>query len=112
MRSGNIRIWASIVASVVLCALPALASDGPSLESRVRAAFLFNFVQFTEWPAGTFANDGDPIVIGVLKPDPLEGALETAVAGKTINNRKVIVKYLKEGDDLSGCQLLYISNAN
>jgi hypothetical protein len=42
----------------------------PARKYQVKAAFLFNFVQFAEWPTGAFAGDLAPIRIGVLGDDP------------------------------------------
>src|SRR5688572_20007690 len=48
-------------------------------EYQVKAVFLFNFVQFVDWPATAFPSPDAPIRIGVLGVDPFSGALEAAV---------------------------------
>jgi len=53
-------------------------------EYRIKAAFLYNFAKFVEWPAQAFKSPSDPIVIGVLGTDPFGDALAEAVAGKTL----------------------------
>jgi hypothetical protein len=88
----------------------ALAADAPSVENQVKSAFIINFIQFTEWPEGTFSKSDDPIVIGVIGPDAMEAALSTAIAGKTIHARKLVVKHMT-ASTLSGCHVLYIGSA-
>jgi hypothetical protein len=51
------------------------------LEYRVKAAFLYNFALFTEWPEGTFSDDDSAIVFVVLGEDPFGSILDKTVAG-------------------------------
>src|SRR5579872_4762986 len=78
---------------------------------QVEAVFLFYFSQFVDWPAGAFAGERSPIVIGVLGDDPFDGSLDQAVAGERVNGRPIIVRRLKSIADATGCQILYISSS-
>jgi hypothetical protein len=78
-------------------------------EYRVKAAFLFNFAKFVEWPAGAFNGPGDPITICAFG-NPFGGLLEQTIDGKQINERKLIVRQLSDGADVpAGCTILFIS---
>src|ERR1051325_6362323 len=61
-------------------------------EYPVKAAFLFNFAKFVEWPAVTFKNPEDPITICVLGQNPFGTALEDVVRNKTVANRPFVVR--------------------
>ena len=39
-------------------------------EYQIKAAFLYNFAQFTQWPTNAFAGPDKPLVIGILGADP------------------------------------------
>jgi hypothetical protein len=84
-------------------------------EYEVKAAFLYNFIKFVEWPASAFEGKNSPIVIGVLGSDPFldtssaTNYLEDAIAGKTIEDRRIVVLHLERASDLSSCQLLFVS---
>jgi hypothetical protein len=80
-------------------------------EYQVKAAFLFNFVQFVEWPPRAFTNSDTPICIGVLGEDPFGTALEEAVRGETVQNRKLIVQRSRRVENLKDCQLIFISKS-
>lgn len=80
-------------------------------EYQVKAACLFNFAQFVEWPAATFANPKAPIIIGVLGDDPFGPALEQIVRGETINDRKLVVARSRSLEELKSCHLLFISKS-
>ncbi len=104
---------------LLLCVLltglfPAMAhAEGTSREYSVKAAFVYNFAQFVEWPATAFESPQSPIVIGVVGEDPFGGALEQVVAGKTAaGGRPFSVKHLTADDDLKACQILFISTTD
>ena len=88
-----------------------LFAQTPSKEYQIKAAFLFNFIQFVEWPPTVFKNADDPFRIGVLGQDPFNAALEETVQGETIINHKIIVEHSMQVDDLKNCQLIFISKS-
>jgi hypothetical protein len=75
----------------------------------LKAAFLFNFTQFVEWPATAFANEKSPFVIGIVGEDPFGNTLDQLVANESVHNHKIIVRRYRDSDDLSTCHLLYVS---
>ena len=88
-----------------------LFAQATSKEYQIKAAFLFNFMQFVEWPPTVFKNADDPFRIGVLGQDPFNAALEDTVQGETISNHKIIVEHAMQVDDLKNCQLIFISKS-
>jgi hypothetical protein len=109
-RSGH--AWAWIVALCVLLSvgLPVGAAVAPA-EYRVKAVFLFNFAQFVEWPAGAFADPGQPFVIGVLGKDPFGPELDAVVRGETIAQRALVVERYHDVGELHNCHILYIARS-
>jgi hypothetical protein len=83
-------------------------ADSQSVEAKVKAAFLYNFVKYVEWPVSVFDGASSPVVIGVVGSDTLSGALESVVEGKTAGGRRLIVRHLTWSDDLSACQELFV----
>ncbi|MBN1418424.1 MAG: YfiR family protein, partial [Planctomycetes bacterium] len=77
------------------------------LEYRVKAAFLFNFAKFTEWPASAFLDAGSPIVIAVLGQDPFGPILEATVEGKRIGGRAIVVRRFARPEDLEPAHILF-----
>ncbi len=82
-----------------------LASYGEYL---VKAAFLYNFAKFTEWPSDAYANGAAPLRVCVLGEDPFGTALET-IEGKRIKQRLVATLRIARLDQARRCQVLYIS---
>jgi hypothetical protein len=88
-----------------------LFAQATSKEYQIKAAFLFNFIQFVQWPPTVFKNADDPFRIGVLGQDPFNAALEDTVQGETISNHKIIVEHAMQVDDLKNCELVFISKS-
>lgn len=82
----------------------ALADESP--EYRLKAAFLYNFAAFTEWPTEV----GRTLNLCVYGPDPFGAELDT-LTGKAVGSRIVAVQRKTSIDSLKGCQIVFISNA-
>jgi hypothetical protein len=87
------------------------AADQPLGEYQVKAAFLFNFARFVEWPPNASADATAPVDFCVLGDDPFGDALDRAVAGKTLNDRAMVVRRGKKVQELNGCEVLFISSS-
>lgn len=85
------------------------AMTGSHAEYHVKAAFLYNFLKFVEWPASTFGNPESPFVLCVLGHDPFEGALEETIRDRPVSGRSCLVRILADRRDLSGCHVVFAS---
>jgi hypothetical protein len=101
--SKIVRIKTYIFAVVLLVLLmepQAWAADSTaSREYQIKAAFLYNFLMFVDWPPGKMADGNEPIIIGIIGKDQFENAFEP-VKNKLVNNKKVIVKRFKPFEEL------------
>lgn len=79
-------------------------------EYQVKAAFLYNFAKFVEWPPGTFANSTDPIGICIAGMNPFGSALDAMVRGKKIGERIFAVRQISDTQQTKGCQILFIAS--
>jgi len=108
MRRAMFRAIAAVVLASGL-AFPAGSPTGSEdLEYQAKAAFLFNFLKFVEWPA---AAADSPWVIGVLGPDPFSDVLDQTVLGKMVNGRRVEIRRYSRLNDVKDCNLLFIGRA-
>ena len=85
------------------------AQPAPDRGYQLKAIFLYNFTQFVEWPANSFASPQSPMVIGVLGADPFGNYLEETIAGEKINGHPLQIKYFKDANEINGCQVLFIN---
>jgi uncharacterized protein DUF4154 len=101
-------ILSALIVGVFVCAIAAAQSDQPG-EYDVKAAFLFNFTKFVEWPENAFVDSNAPIVIGVIGEDPFGESLVRIVAGQKAQGRGIEIAKYRYGDNLRRCHVLFIS---
>jgi hypothetical protein len=89
---------------------PVVAAAQPK-EYQVKAAFLFNFAQFVEWPDSVFPSPDGPFYVGVLGDDPFGTALDDAVHGEAISGHKMVVQRSRQVADLKSCQMIFVSKS-
>jgi hypothetical protein len=94
---------------------PAAAAPREAAEAEVKAALLYNFALFIEWPADPPATPQPYFVIGVVGDDPLGDALEAAIAGKRVHDRPVVVQRWSSADacraHAAECRMVYVSES-
>jgi len=88
---------------------PVSAQTASPSEYQVKAIFLFNIVQFVDWPPAAFADAQAPLVVGVLGKDPFGAYLDETFRGETASNRPVIVQRYRRVEEIETCHLLFIS---
>jgi hypothetical protein len=82
-----------------------------SREYQLKAAFLYNFAKFVEWPAARFEGADAPIVIGVMVDNPFEDELEKAINGRQAGGRSLVVRRVTSGEEARGVHLLFVPAA-
>jgi hypothetical protein len=82
-----------------------------SREYNIKAAFLYNFSQFVEWPAGSFDVANGPFIIGILGEDPFRTSLDEAVAGEKVKGHPIIVQRFLNISEINNCKILFISRS-
>jgi len=107
---------ASALAGTLLLATPSPAQQADESDVRaeysVKAAFLYNFGRYVEWPLEAFPSPADPFVIVVFGDAPLVGVLEAIAARKTISGRKIILRrYASAAEYRPPCHMLFVSRA-
>ena len=90
-------------------ALPAAAQRTAVDERDVKAVFLFNFVQFVDWPSTAFSSPDAPLVIGVLGDDPFGPLLDQVVEGEVLKGRALSVVRFRRVEDIKVCHVLFVS---
>lgn len=101
------------VAAAGFCGAVAHAdANVPELERSVKAAFLYKFLMYTEFPASAFADPAAPLVIGVAGADDMAREVARLVAGRTVNRRPVLVRTLREGEATDGLHLLFVGGTD
>lgn len=108
------RLIAALVLGAVLPQLPAdmrpaAAPASPPTEYEVKAAFLYNFTRFVEWPPDALRDTDEPFVIAVLGHDPFGPVLDGTVAGKTVAGHRIEVRRAARVDEVLDAQMVFIA---
>jgi hypothetical protein len=96
---------------MVLGANAQTIDSSDSSEYLIKAGFIYNFAKLVGWPQGVFAQADSPIVIGILGTDPFGSIIDRILADKQIDSRRFVIKRLKWGMDLKGCDILFIASS-
>lgn len=107
------RRWLLRCALAVACwaaAPPGIAqTTSVATENQVKAAYLYKFGGYVEWPAQAFEKPESPFVIGVVAADGFAEVLEQTVAGRNLNGHPLTVQRLKRGEPFNGVHMVFIS---
>ena len=78
----------------------------------MKAAFLYKFAGYVDWPASAFAQPDSPFVIGILGAPEVAAELERLVPARSVSGRPVSLRRLKEGEGLRGVHLLFLGRSD
>jgi hypothetical protein len=112
MRWGLLAVLLAGPPALLLAPAPGLRSSerDPLPEYPVKAAFLYHFVEFVEWPRGS-PLPPTKVTIGVLGRDPFGEVLDKAILKKVVQGRTLTIRRFASIDALEPCQILFISTS-
>ena len=110
MRRVPPRLFVAVlgVLAVFHCARLFSAQANALSEYQVKAAFLFHFAQFVEWPEQAFNNASGPLTYCTVGDDPFQGILDASLRGKTLGTHPLRVQHFQHRQEIQGCQVLFI----
>ena len=94
---------------VMSLAFPVQAQAPGVEEYKVKAAFLYSFTKFVEWPNNGVRNGRVNFALGILGDDPFGRSIHEVVKGKTYNGHPIGINKSHELEDLRNCHILFIS---
>jgi hypothetical protein len=100
-----------LLGAALLAALPAAAQTDRAAEIQIKAAFLYKFGSFVEWPAKALSRPDAAFAIGVIGSDAVAAELEQVAAGRTVQGRPIAVRKLRRGEPLAGLHVLFIGQS-
>lgn len=92
-RMARIKVYLIISALVLFLAADTVKADSEnSRECQVKAAFLYNFINFVDWPKEKQVDSNEPITVGIIGYEDFIKAFEP-IKNKKIKNRSISIKY-------------------
>lgn len=100
-----------ILMCVLIGGAPSLCAQSPRpTDYQVKAAYLYNFGRFIEWPPEGTAKT-TPFTVCILGQDPFGPILDSLLAGETISGKSVVAKRISSPRESPSCQILFLSAA-
>jgi len=103
MRKARKFVWMAAAMTVTMATAQTVD------EYQVKAAFVFNFAKFIEWPAQAFQTPKDPVAVCVLGHNPFGNALEEVIHGKSIEGRSLLYRQVSDAESANTCQILFVA---
>lgn len=101
----------TLLMALLLFCLPWRTDSAEAVPSyHVKAAFIYNFIKFIEWPTTAFKDSRTPYIVGVLGKDPFGSDLKNTMSDKTINGRPILVRSVTD-PEIGKCHALFISSS-
>src|SRR5665213_2435025 len=100
----------SVLGLAVLAQGAQAVADAPN-EYQVKAAFVFNFSRFVQWPSQAFTAPNDPFIIGVLGDDPFGARLDDTIRGESVDTHPLVVRRFHDIAEVRDCQILFIDRS-
>jgi hypothetical protein len=96
---------------VLLALLLDVVAAQSASEYQVKAAFLFNFAKFVDWPADAFSTADAPLQVCVLGQDPFGGDFEQMIEDKTVSGHRLEIAHPEGVPQARACQVLFIASS-
>jgi hypothetical protein len=101
-----------VILSWIFIAVPRSNAQQPKAnEFQVKAAYLYNFGRFVEWPDQNASDKSQPFEICVLGADPFGPTLDAVLASGSIAGKSVAAKRISRPQDINSCRILFISSS-
>lgn len=103
-----------LIATVVLACsverLPAQSYESADInrEYAIKAAYLYQFGRYVQWPANSFVGDSGPLIIGVLGEDPFGNLLEEIARTKRVEGHPIVIRRFASVSEYTFCHILFV----
>lgn len=101
----------ALFAGLLLAILSAGASAQTASEYDVKAAFLYNFTKFVEWPPGAFLAESSQLRLCILGDNPFGTTLESVIEGEEVQGRRLLILRVDFLHNPGHCHILFISRS-
>src|SRR5450631_1341494 len=103
--------WKWLAIRVVVCCLAVVTQAQSATEYQVKAAFLFNFAKFVEWPADAFPGAEAALQVCVLGQDPFGHDFQQMIADKTVDGYRIEVIHPSGVPQAKACQIIFVASS-
>lgn len=95
---------------MALCLYAGMGRCLEGTEHQIKGAMIVNFIKFVEWPVQENDPDGGKIILGIIDSGRFKNTLDP-IDGRSVGGKEISLRYITRLDQLSGCQVLFVSAA-
>jgi len=106
-RTARLVALAAFAAVVALAPATARPAESPT-DRDVKAAFLYHFTQYVEWPAAAFESPESPVILGVLGDVAYLQLITASAGGKSVGGRPIVVREIRSPSGAVGCHVVFV----
>lgn len=111
LRHHILKMLLLFLGVVVPVAASAIDTATNITEYQIKAAFIYKFCLYIEWPENAFPASGSPIVIGIAGPENFISLLENIVKDRTVNDRPLLIRHIDSTTAIEGVHLLFVTRS-
>src|SRR5947209_5265337 len=113
LRRLSFRLWLTVLALAWgVLGVPALhAQTAKPTDYDVKAAYLYNFGRFVEWPTQSATSKSEHFTVCILGEDPFGPGLDSTLAGEMIGGKSVVAKRISSPQQSDDCRIVFLSSA-
>jgi hypothetical protein len=87
-------------------------AQAPADEAQIKAAFVYNFLKFVDWPESSSRRSDDPLVVAIIGEGPTADAVATFLATRHVGDRPIVIRHLVWDQSLAGVQAAFVNEAD
>ncbi|MEO8622517.1 MAG: YfiR family protein [bacterium] len=110
-RSASERLGATLLLAL-LCIAGRARAQAPADEAQIKAAFVFNFLKFVDWPATATRRSDEQLVVAIIGDGPSADAVTAFLTAKRVGERPIVVKVLNWDQSLAGVHAAFVSETD
>ena len=99
------------IALIMAASLSLHGQQAKPTEYQVKAAYLYNFGKFVEWPAEANTANSDSFPVCILGHDPFGPSLDAALAGEKIDGKNVAARRISKAQEAGECRIVFVSSS-
>jgi hypothetical protein len=103
-----LRFFGLLLPPLFISASALLSEPTPPTEYEVKAAYLYNFAKFVEWPQAVMDKAGETFVVGILGNDPFGNTFHQQFNGKVIHGKTLVFRKLSHLHQATRCQIVFV----
>jgi hypothetical protein len=103
VRSG----WGTALLVTMMAFAGSARAQAPD-EAQIKAAFVYNFLKFVEWPVGVFLRLEDPLVVAIVGDGATADAVEQFLAAKQVGDHRIVIRRQRWDQPLAGAHATFV----